>query len=304
VTTHRVILDTDIGSDVDDALALATLIGSPDVVIEGITTVYGDTDLRARLAKRLVAICPDAGDFPVLAGRRETFTERPVWWTGHEGSSFSDLANFPPDDGDAVEFLVQRVLANPDKIDILAIGPLTNIAAAIQADPAFATSVRSLVVMGGDFVHDKPEHNFVCDAEATRIVFTSRIKAVVVGLDVTETVDIDEAWSAGLAQTCGQLGRALDSEIRTWLAFDGHGWTNPHDATTVLALTDPDLFEFRDGWINITSQPTELAGASRLSPADSGVSPWHRAAVRVDVPVSLELILTRIRAASGVVTLS
>src|SRR3954447_11669552 len=79
-----VLLDTDIGTDVDDLLALALLVGAPEVQLIGVTTVYGDTVLRARMT-RLVLDQMERRAVPIGIGARETLTGRPVWWAGHEG---------------------------------------------------------------------------------------------------------------------------------------------------------------------------------------------------------------------------
>ena len=83
--TTRVILDTDIGTDVDDCLALAVVLGSPELALEGVTCVYGDVDLRARMVRALLRL-RSAGGVPVPAGaRRPLLGKRPVYWAGHEG---------------------------------------------------------------------------------------------------------------------------------------------------------------------------------------------------------------------------
>lgn len=87
---YDALLDTDIGSDVDDALALGVLLGSPEVSLRGATTVYGDTLLRARLARRLASLA--GHDLTVVPGAAETLSGREVWWAGHEGDAFDDLS--------------------------------------------------------------------------------------------------------------------------------------------------------------------------------------------------------------------
>ena len=111
---HTIILDTDIGSDVDDALALATVLGSESVNLLGITTVYGDTKLRARIAHHLCHIANKS--IPVFAGVETPLSGRKVWSTGSEGTSFSNLNQSVLVDKTAVEFLVEAVNQNPGKI--------------------------------------------------------------------------------------------------------------------------------------------------------------------------------------------
>ena len=150
----QVVLDTDIGTDVDDALALSVLLGSPEIDLVAVTTVYGDTLLRARMVTRLLALA-DRTDVAVRAGLRETPTGRDIYWAGHEGATMADLDSEVVVDADdptaAIRLLVDTVRGNPGKVTVLAVGPLTNIGAAITLDPAFATDVAEIAIMGGHF---------------------------------------------------------------------------------------------------------------------------------------------------------
>ena len=241
--SHRVILDTDIGSDVDDALALAQLLGTPSVDLVGVTTVYGDTLLRAQLASRIAATA--GRRVSVHAGRRETLSGSPVWWAGHEGALHRDLDREPVEEQDAVAFLVEQVLAQPGELDVVAIGPLTNIASAITAHPEFAGAVRHLCAMGGNFGSDEPEHNVRSDVDAARTVFASGIPTTVSGLEVTTRVQIDRARLDRIA-AADELGALLLAEIKEWWRYTGAEWNVPHDPVAVLTLTEPAHFGFSE----------------------------------------------------------
>ncbi|MFE2040577.1 nucleoside hydrolase [Streptomyces sp. NPDC059477] len=251
---HDLILDTDIGSDVDDALALGVLLGSPEARLHGVTTAYGDTLLRARLARRLGALA--GHDLLVVPGAREPLSGRDVWWAGHEGRSFPDLETEPvPDTVGADRFLVESVLARPGTLDVIAIAPLTNIALAL-ADPSFAPAVKRLYVMGGDFATGSgprpgPEHNILSDVTAARTVFTSGVRTVVTGLDITRRLRIGPDGIEAI-RAAGGFGAALAREIDGWTGFTGEGWSVPHDPITVLSLLRPDLYETRRGSVEVT----------------------------------------------------
>jgi purine nucleosidase len=264
-TPRRVVLDTDLGSDVDDLMALAVILGSPSLDLVGITTVYGDTALRARLTKRVLR---HAGrSVPVHAGERDTLSGKEIWWAGHEGRLHADLEDEAYESDDAVQYLVDTVLAEPGAIDVMAIGPLTNVAAAIEREPAFASAVRHLWIMGGAFADREPEHNFASDATAARIVFGSGIPATVTGLEVTRLITIGADALARIAAS-GELGRSVDAEVRQWWAFWNTEWNVPHDPVTVLSLTEPDRFVFSPyGTIDVVGEGDE-AGVSVFSPGD------------------------------------
>ena len=265
-TTRSIILDTDIGSDVDDAMALALILGRDDLDLVGITTVYGDTALRAGLAKRYLSLADV--DVPVYAGERETLSGRDVWWAGHEGSLHDGLEDEEFESGSGVEYLTRTVAERPGEIDVVAIGPLTNIATAIQADPAFAQNVRSLCIMGGRFDGSGPEHNFSSDAVAASIVFSANVPTVVTGLEITTQVRIGEDQVAQIA-AAGPLGAALARDIDQFWSFADKRWNVPHDPVAVLALVEPALFGLSEpGKVGIGVDSDGGAG-SRLT-SDTG----------------------------------
>jgi purine nucleosidase len=289
----RLILDTDIGSDLDDALALACIFGSPSIRLEAVTTVYGDTAVRAGIVARL---CELAGvGVPIIPGATVTRSGREVWWAGFEGTNFESLESPLIREGmDATRFLAETVAAAPGEIDVLAIGPLTNIANALDFDPAFASHVRRLWVMGGFFGSDTAEHNFLCDADAARLVFDSDIPCTVTALEATTSVRLlPEDFSQ--IESVGPIGAALASESASFMAYTGKGWSSPHDPMALLPLLFPDRFEYNEGSIVIAVDGPE-PGHSTLAPGANGparvVSNWDAEWVRATVR---ELILAGCR---------
>lgn len=288
---RSIILDTDIGSDVDDAMALAVLLGRADCDLIGVTTVYGDTVLRARLARRYAGLAGRA--VPAYAGRRETLSGRDVWWAGHEGSLHDDLDHELVEPVDAVQFLIDTVAAHPGEIDVVAIGPLTNIGAALETDPAFAGNVRSLVIMGGSFGPGAgPEHNFGSDAVAAQRVFDSGLATVVTGLEITLRHSIGPEQVAQLT-AAGPLGAAVGRDIDQWWSHGQERRNTPHDPVAVQSLFRPELFTLSaPGRIMVTSTgrmetDDDHAGASVFTPGDG----LHRIVVDVDAEAVSEAII-------------
>src|SRR5262245_24165922 len=144
-----IVLDTDIGSDVDDALCLALAIAAPEIELIAVTHVSGDTRLRARISRRLLDL-GGRGAVPVSAGRSEPLDGgRRFVWFGHEGVGIlDDEPGIPVPNDDAVEVLC-RIFRTPGDRELVTIGPLTNVAAALDRDPSIAGNVRQLTVMGG-----------------------------------------------------------------------------------------------------------------------------------------------------------
>jgi purine nucleosidase len=237
----HLILDTDIGSDVDDALALALIEGSPELELDAVITVYGNTHLRAQLARRYLSFTSADPALPIAAGSAETRSGKEVWWAGHEGGLFPDLETEQVDDN-GVELLVRTLAANPGQVDVLAIGPLTNIAAALDADPAFEANVRRLVIMGGDFREDRiPEHNLESDISAAERVFGSGLEIVVGGLDLTLKVKMGKTELKKIEES-GPLGELLAKETAIWWDFIDEQENSLHDPILALWIARPDLY--------------------------------------------------------------
>lgn len=258
--THQVILDTDIGSDVDDALALAMIFGASEIELLGVTTVYGDVRLRALVTRRLARLAGRDG-LAVVPGAERPLTGDDAWWAGFEGRLYDDLnAEAYLEDVSAVEFLTGTVAERPGEVDVVAIGPLTNLAEAIRADEGFARNVRRLYVMGGRFDRPEPEHNFRSDAVAAAEVFASGIPVTVIGLEITTQARIGPDHLGEIA-AAGALGRQLEAEVRQWWNFTGEESNVPHDPLAVLAMLRTDLLGSRPVRVSVVPDG-ERAGVS------------------------------------------
>src|SRR5215213_6732899 len=145
----RAILDTDIGTDPDDALALAFILASPEFKLEGITCVYADAPLRARIAQKLLSL--RGVNIPVRAGASTPLARlQPAYLAGYEGDGLLDSGEreMPIHPEYAPDFIVRTVLENPGEIHIVAIAPLTNIALALLREPRLAEKISYLTIMG------------------------------------------------------------------------------------------------------------------------------------------------------------
>ena len=237
---HKVILDTDIGTDVDDALALAVLLGSNEVDLLGITTVYGDTQLRSTIAMHICELVKR--DVQTFVGESQPISGREVWMSGSEGKNYKNLSSLNPNPKSAVDYLIQTVNASPQLIEIVAIGPLTNIARAIEASPDFVKNVKRVWIMGGDFTQAKVEHNFKCDTAAAKIVLESQILISILDLPNSQKTiirmpEIDRIKDAPI------LGQLLYLEIMSWITPRNQDWTIPHDPIAALAMIAPEFFD-------------------------------------------------------------
>jgi len=240
---HHVLLDTDIGSDVDDALALGLTLGRDDVDLLGVTTVYGDTLLRAQIARRYLQLS-GRDDVDTVPGIGEPLSGRAVWWPGHEGTGHSHLASQAVRrDITAAGVFDNAATDRPGEVDLVAIGPLTNVADGLLKHPQMTSKLRGVWIMGGAFDREEPEHNIISDTAAAQLVFQSSAFITVLPLEVTERVQLT-VEQVDLISESGPVGEQLGADIRQWWQVRGTPWNVPHDPLTVLAITNPELFSF------------------------------------------------------------
>ena len=279
-TRRPAILDTDIGTDVDDILALVLLARASEVQLVGVTTVYGDTLLRAKMVRHVLDRMGQS-DVPIGVGASETLTGRPVWWAGHEGQGIPDFDQVQVDEGNtAIDLLRRAATEHRGQLDLFAIGPLTNVAAAIMADESFVASLHHLYIMGGAFWLERPEHNIKSDPEAADIVFRSGIPMTVCGLDVTKRVWLRESGVSQIREAAGSIGPMLEDQIRRWWAFIGAKENNPHDPLAILPAIRPELFRFEQCDVRV-----ELDG---MEPGRTHLDQCGEGALRIAADVESE----------------
>jgi purine nucleosidase len=269
------VLDTDIGTDVDDLLALALILGSPELELEAVCTVYGDVALRARIAARAFAVAGRAAP-SIAPGLAETRSGREVWWPGHEGSTIADL------DEQAFQTTRDAVAELAAATHVAAIAPLTNVAAAVER-PGHA--IREIVMMGGAFGDERIEHNIRCDVAAAHTVFESGTSVTVVGLEQTERIGLDRQ-DVGRIAAAGPLGRLIEAEVLRFWDFTGKSTNVPHDPLALLLLTTPDLFQTARGAITVDAD-----GRTGFSAFAGGA---HRIVTDYDVDEAKRQIVDRI----------
>jgi purine nucleosidase len=255
---RHVIIDTDIGTDVDDLLALVFIAKAPELCLEGITTVHGDTLLRAKIAR---IACQRIGipELPIAPGTSETLSGHQISWAGHEGDGISGLDRAPVDRNDsAQQFLLDQSEKYSGELEILAIGPLTNLAKAVICCPDFKSHVKRLYLMGGAYWLDYSEHNIETDVLAAKIVFESGMPITAIGLDVTLRVWLTEREVEQLRHLPNGLGPLLEGQIRRWWKYLGRNQNNPHDPLAALAMVRPDLFLFERCDVAICTEHNRL----------------------------------------------
>ena len=278
----RVIIDTDPG--VDDALALLLAMRSPELKIEAITPVAGNVPLELTLpnALRMVEIAGRT-EIPVAAGAKAPLVRRLVTATYAHGENGLGGAVFPepttkPVKEPAAELIRQIVRRFPGEVTLLTIGPLTNIATALNTDPELAGMVRALVMMGGSLsggnITPAAEFNIYVDPEAARIVFQSGIPITMVGLDVTRKTSLTEEHLRQLQAGQNPVSQAAATIARN--AIEHHrerGFVvgpNMHDSLAVAGFLDPSLLKLKEYYVDVETTGELTAGETLGYSPDAG----------------------------------
>ncbi len=264
-TRQKVIFDTDIGDDVDDVFALALAVSSPKLEVLGVTTAWGDTDLRARLVTRFLRTTGHS-DIPVTAGPRT-----------HASSTFSQArwAQVEPEPAngfpDAIAFTLDTIRRYPGQITLIAVSPFSNVGALIDRDPETFRKLKQIVLMGGS-VHRRygdlgyfpdrgpePEYNIDQDIASSRKLFASGVPIEMMPLDSTQ-LKFDEVKRDLLFSQATPMTDALLSLYEEWRASTGSPTPTLFDAMAVAAAIDPTLCPTKPMHIEIDekglTQPT------------------------------------------------
>jgi len=251
---QRIIVDTDIGTDVDDAYALALLANSPEVKMEAVTTVWADAQLRARIARKLLNLLGKQ-DVPVAVGENLPLNrERPAFLMGHEGRSvFDGNEELPLSDVPATNLIESLLRKYPHEIKLVLIGPLTNIGKMLTQEPDLASLVKEFVIMGGMpfygpreiklFGERQAEYNFFCDPEAARVVFSSGVPITMVGANVTIPTLLKKPQIDLIGKRGAPATDLLCTMTGEWLRVIDRDATSMHDPLAVAAAFTLDFLD-------------------------------------------------------------
>lgn len=270
---QRIILDTDLamgapGSDIDDGFALALAHADGEIQLDMITTVNGNTDVESATLLTLELRRRLGLDVPIHRGASASLTRPGIVRVPSETVVASFGVGMEPDPGYAAVEMVRHVMAHPGEITVVAIGPLTNVAAAIAIEPAFARSLRELVIMGGVFLgtmghREMPgEFNVWMDPEAAEAVLRSGAKQRWVGLDVTLKVRLTRDHARRLMEASSDFARLAGESTVAWIDFLHR--RNPgdpsltdscamHDPLAVAAVTHPEFLTWSDAAVSIVT---------------------------------------------------
>lgn len=269
---QKVLLDTDIGTDVDDAVCLAYLLANPECNLLGITTVTGEPERRAQIAS---ALCRAAGrdDIPIYPGAAEPILVAQRQMHAKQAAAlhrWPHREDFPR--GEAVEFLRRTIRENPGEVTLLTVGPLTNAGLLFRVDPEIPRLLKGLVMMCGLFTNQVTgfgplEWNAFGDPHASAAVFHAQVERHrSVGLDVTTKVvmsaeEVRDRFGAPLLRPVLDL-----AEI--W--FQDWGGIMFHDPLAAVTIFDEQVCQFERGQVEIELDSPRLAGFTHWTQSAGG----------------------------------
>lgn len=264
----KIILDTDIGDDVDDALALTFALLCGEIELVGVTTVFRDTARRAELACCILDAL-GRGDVPVYAGLGKPLFDNASKGQAaiekHRPRQMAAIRRYPgpsrPAEERAVDFIVDTVMGSGGDITLVPIGPLTNIAAALTVEPRLAQKT-TICLMGGCVGQMRAEWNILWDPEAAHVVFGSEAPITMVGLDVTEKCLLDTAQVQAIGDAGRPINRLCLDLIRLWREDSGRERPVLHDPLAVAMVFDPTFCETRSSAIHVETRSDRLKGAT------------------------------------------
>ena len=283
-----VLFDTDIGTDIDDAYALAQILHSPELKLLGVTTVSGDAVARAHLAAKLLTVA-GRPEIPVYAGTSTAtqYMAQTEWAKGFTSPALHENGG--------VAFLREQIKAHPGEITIIAVGELTNVAALLESEPGLGAKIKAIALMGGAVLRGyapgskpEPEWNIKSNAAAARTVFTSGVPLLVAPLDSTADLKLTPEGRVKIFSSGTPLNDALAALNSIWRHTNTWKGENPtlFDNLAVALVATPGLAPLT---------PIHLVvEADGLTRASEGRPPNAQVALTCDAPAFLKYFTDRL----------
>lgn len=302
--SHKILIDTDPG--IDDAMAIFYAALHPHIDIVGMTSVFGNvtTEIATRNA---IFLAEKVGqNIPVAKGAEKPIVMDPngvsdyVHGVEGFGSMVAQKITGEPLDEPAYEFICRMINENPGEIILCAIGPLTNIALALDYDPTITTKVKAVYIMGGGLnqgnVTKFAEANIWNDPHAANAVLAAEWDVTMVGLDITTRVQCVPADFADLAISTPEIGNFLDEAVQFYMDFYavhyGKRGCDMHDPTAIIAITDPQYFTIENHALEVILDGARVGQTIRSTDLSR---PKHKVPMNVDAQSVKQRFLSMIK---------
>ena len=293
---RKIILDCDPGHD--DAIALMMAAKHPSLELLGVTIVAGNQTLEKTLVNGL-NVCQKLGlSVPVYAGMKRPIMRQQIvaadihGESGLDGPVFDPLTK-KPEPEHAVSYLIRTLMASEGDITLVAVGPLSNVAVAIRMEPGIVSKIREIVLMGGAYgtgnVTPSAEFNIYADPEAARVVFTSGVPIVMMGLDLTNqtvcTADVIERMRNTGNRAGALFADIMSFTLKTQAEVYGLAGGPVHDATCIGYLIDPGCITTMDLYVEIDVNEGPCYGRTVCDELGiTGKTPNAKVGTKIDTP--------------------
>jgi len=284
---HKIIIDTDIGTYYDDALAVLYACRAPELELLGVTTVYGDTDLRSKIARKILNVA-GRHDVPVAKGIGRPLQGESLMF-GFEGEAILDKNDndLAPIDEHAVNFIIRNIMDNPGEVSVVTLGAVSNLAAAYTMEPKIAQNMKELIMMAGVLVpivdvkgvrrSPVEEYNFNNDPIAAQVVCESDMPKLLCPIDVTLKVPLHQHLLDEINKTDDPIANQVSAILKVW---------PPQEYLIYLSVGIPT--EHTGLWLH-----DPLAVALVHDKSLCTITPLHVSAEFVDTPIDRDLIVRR-----------
>ncbi len=265
----KLFVDTDIGSNVDDAFALAFAAKLPDVELIGVITVGSMVAVRAQLARKILTTVGKRG-VPVSAGCIQGLIEPPSRHIPEQSSVLDEFDKlfFPPANG--IDFLRDAIRRHPGELVVVTLGAMTNLALALRVEPALCRLIRKVVMMAGTEASHYAETNVRNDPEAAFMVFNSGIPFIMVPKDITQHAVVPESLINRLKESDAPLCKLLWELTKIWLQTTGSPYPILNDPLAIAIAVRPELAKIERVRVEVELHGTHTRGHTIVTPEPTG----------------------------------
>lgn len=260
----KVIIDTDIGDDIDDTLAISLALSMPDLIeVIGITTVFNDTRLRAKNVYNLLSAYGKT-DIPVIAGygKTEGGFQTPDPFLKEE-IPYAFECDFTPNycEEAAVDFIIDACRKYGKNLVVIPLGPFTNISKVIKKAPDALNGILKVVIMGGAFYKQYADWNVFCDPDSAKVVFDNLTNLFALGADVTHKLPVDDKYLDALFNYNGanEGVKLVAKTVKAWQTGGKKQWGGTpkvtlHDPLAVYSAVDESFVKAEKVLIDVVTK--------------------------------------------------
>lgn len=278
---NKIIIDTDpamgsVGGDPEDSFAILLALNSPEIEVEGITIVQGNVPVERGYSNAAYLLDALGRSIPLHPGPPHTLTparsQQRIRLSQREGmQQIAPLRDPAEQNVSAAEFIVETCLAAPGEVALVTIGPLTNVAIALQSEPALAAAIPHITMMAGAArvpgnITPSAEFNVWADPDAADVVFRSGIALRMVPLDVCHRTRMGRDELQRVGENPHPLCQFIQASVKPWIdartRLGEHGAFHLYDSLAMAAMLEPEIVRCRSAYVAVETEGRHTTGAT------------------------------------------